>query len=151
MNRLPEPPKIQITMPRGVTEIDPFRHSRISRHDIGRQLREAPSLYLYYASLYAKVSEMVDRLSDKIQHLEAELSVKYSKKSEGVRRSRVKDIKALIYCNSEYMELQKVLRRWRDAERMFKYIEKTFDKRTETLRSLNANDRREKTESDYSE
>jgi hypothetical protein len=114
-------------------------------------LREAPSLYLYYASLYAKVSEMVDRLSDKIQHLEAELSVKYSKKSEGVRRSRVKDIKALIYCNSEYMELQKVLRRWRDAERMFKYIEKTFDKRTETLRSLNANDRREKTESDYSE
>jgi hypothetical protein len=141
--------EIEISPPRGITGVDPSRHIKILRHNINSQLRDAPHLYLYYAAYYSKICDMVERYEAKLAHLEAELSIGLSKEFKG--RRRVSDIKALYYGSKQYRVLKVKLRKWKSLERMFKYIERSFDKRTETLRSINANVRREQSEYEQGE
>lgn len=141
--------KIEISPPFGVSGVDPSKHIKIRRHNINRQLRDAPALYLYYSAYYAKVCDMVEMYESNLAHLEAELSVRVSK--DPIRRRRVRDIKAMYFRSKRYRILRRKLRKWKNLERMFKYVERSFDKRTETLRSISANIRREQSEFEQGE
>ena len=142
--------EIEISPPHGIIGVDPSKHIKISRHNINHQLRDAPHLYLYYSAYYSKICDTVEKYEEKLAHLEAEISVRLSKDPIR-RRSRVRDIKALYYQSKDYRILKNRLRKWKSLERMFKYVERSFDKRTEILRSISANIRREQSEFEQGE
>lgn len=114
---------------------------KIDKFDLDRELRRQASRYAYWASIYSDVAAKVDLIQEKLDIKEADLFIKYSK--AGVAK-RATDLKFYVTRNSEYLDLKRRLRRWKNAERFLKYTAlKGFEQRTFMLQALAANKRRE--------
>lgn len=132
-----------------VEHADLVKALKIDRHDIDREILKQPAKYMWWAALYAKVSERVDSLQEQIDQLEARLAIKYvDRLREKKQKYKVSDVKYYIQGNSEYRHLRRKLRYWSNSERILKLAEKGFTQRASMLQSYAANTRRERKAAD---
>jgi hypothetical protein len=132
------PPVFFRIHPHEVLKKDLAKELKINLYNLDGEMKRAATVYMWWAGLYAEISARVSKLEEKLEKLEADLFKKYAGKG------RITDIKHSIAGNHDYYKLRKVLRKWKDSERILKFAEKAMDRRIGLLQSLNANQRKEK-------
>lgn len=128
-----------------VQRADLIKELQINRHDIDREILKQPGKYVWWATVYAKVSEKVDALQERLDQLEGKLANKYVEQLRARKqRYKVSDVKYFITGDSEHRKLRRRLRHWQNSERILKFAEKGFTQRASMLQSYAANTRRER-------
>lgn len=128
-----------------IQKADLIQELKINRHDIDREILKQPGKYVWWATVYAKVSEKVDSLQEQLNQLEAKLAIKYVERlREKKQRYKVSDVKYFITGDSEHRHLRRKLRHWQNSERILKFAERGFTQRASMLQSYAANTRRER-------
>lgn len=125
--------------PKQIRKANLTEELKVDRFNLDRAIERQAGLYGWWASLYSEVASRVKRIEDRLERLEAELFVRYSK--EKVKSTQ---IKYRIRLNKDYQKLQDRKRRWERAERVLKHAEKAFDQRASMIQTLSANTRKEK-------
>lgn len=131
-------PVIVRLYPDQLYKADLLREAAINRHQISRELREAPARYAFWAAMYSRATKMVTRLEEELEKLEASVYLDYAR-----MHKRVSDIKYHITLDHRVQKLRSSIRKWKNYERDLKYAERTMDKRVFVVQALNANIRKE--------
>lgn len=127
-----------------IQKADLIRELKIDKHDIDHEILKQPSKYVWWATVYAKVSEKVDSLQEKLDFLESKLYVKYQRDT----KFNATAIKNKIRIDPDYVKMLRRLRHWKNSERTLKGVEKAFTQRASMLQSYAANTRRERKATD---
>jgi hypothetical protein len=130
--------------PDQIKRLDLMKEIKIDRHHLSRELIRQPARYMYWSALYSEVAAKCEEISERLDHLESKLSIRYSKVlRERQKRYKVSDVKYYISLDSRVQKLRTRLRRWRRSERVLKYAVRALEQRKDVLQSFSANQRKE--------